>query len=213
LSLDQQRSRTRQRWWNRVRLGKGACDPAKHYNCHYFDRSMPAFTLYHSQGTMKLLLKLILIVLIGALALGAFTIWRNGVAWFEPPGFWTRIAFYTMRSTIETAPRHVLPELRPQVYAATPKEIYEHVHSVLLSLGWRIVDFDPAARRIHAVVTTPLLRFKDDFNVTVNPDSTLHIRSSSRIGRADYGANLGHVLKFKHELSRRLAFKNDQSSS
>ncbi len=162
---------------------------------------------------MKVLLKVLIIIVLLALALGAITIWRNGVAWSDPPGFWTRIAFYTMRNIAETKPKHILPELRPQTYKATPQALYEHSRAVILSLGWRIDDFDPAARHIHALVTTPLLRFTDDFHVTVNPDSSLSIRSSSRVGRADYGANLGHVLQFNRSLAARVPINNDHSGN
>lgn len=162
---------------------------------------------------IKVLVKFLIIALLLALALGVVTIWRNGVSFTAPPGFWTRIAIYSMRNTAETKPRHVLPELRPQQYAATAEELFEHAQAAILSLGWRIVAFDPATRRLHAVVTTPLLRFKDDFHVTVTPESSLEIRSSSRVGRADYGANLGHVLAFKHALQKRVALKQVQSES
>ena len=157
-----------------------------------------------------MLLKAIVILLLLALVLGAATIWRNGVSWSDPPGFWTRIAFYTMRNHVETKPKHVLPELRPQAYAAPPKELYDPVQKTILSLGWRIEAFDPVKRHVHALVTTPLLRFTDDFHVTVNPDSTLSIQSGSRVGRADWGANLGHVLDFKQALSGQVKLKPDQ---
>lgn len=161
---------------------------------------------------MKVLVKLLILVLVLALALGVTTIWRNGVAFTDPPGFWTRIAIYSMRNTAETKPKHVLPELRPQYYAATQGALYQHVHDAILFLGWRIDSFDPATRQVHAVVTTPLLRFKDDFHVTVNPDSSLTIRSSSRVGRADYGANLGHVLEFERVLRQRVAPRDAHSN-
>jgi len=158
-----------------------------------------------------MLLKLIVVLVILALALGATTIWRNGVPWGQPPGFWTRIAIYTMRNEAHTEPRHVLPELRPQAYAAEPKELYNQIQSSMLSLGWRIADLDPAQHRVHAEITTPLLRFVDDLHVTVNPDSTLDIRSKSRKGRADYGANLGHILDLTNTLDKLVPKKTPQS--
>lgn len=159
-----------------------------------------------------MLLKIALILLVLALALGVATIWRNGVSWSDPPGFWTRIAFYTMRNHVETKQKHALPELRPQAYSVPPKELYDQVQKTILSLGWRIDGFDPVKRHVHALVTTPILRFTDDFHVTVNPDSTLSIESSSRVGRADWGANLGHVLKFKRELSQRVKLSSNQGA-
>jgi uncharacterized protein (DUF1499 family) len=44
--------------------------------------------------------------------------------------------------------------------------------------------------RVHAVFTTPLLRFRDDVVFAFDPEAeVIHFRSASRIGRSDWGTN------------------------
>ncbi len=43
---------------------------------------------------------------------------------------------------------------------------------------------------VHAVFTTPILRFKDDVTFVLDPDAAMiHFRSASRVGRSDLGTN------------------------
>jgi uncharacterized protein (DUF1499 family) len=66
-------------------------------------------------------------------------------------------------------------------------------------LGWRIVAAVPAEGRLEATATTPVLRFKDDVVVRVVPalnGSRVDIRSVSRFGRGDMGANAKRVRAF-----------------
>jgi uncharacterized protein (DUF1499 family) len=61
---------------------------------------------------------------------------------------------------------------------------------------------------MHVIVATPLLGFKDDMTIRVmtqaDSKSSLYASSKSRIGRADFGANLGHILKLKHTIQAKV---------
>ena len=47
---------------------------------------------------------------------------------------------------------------------------------------------------LHAVVRTPVLRFADDLELLLDRDArTIHVRSASRVGRSDLGANRARV--------------------
>jgi uncharacterized protein (DUF1499 family) len=52
---------------------------------------------------------------------------------------------------------------------------------------------------ITAAVQTKWLKFTDDITIRLEPvsakETRLHIRSASRVGTADFGANLGHILR------------------
>jgi uncharacterized protein (DUF1499 family) len=50
---------------------------------------------------------------------------------------------------------------------------------------------------LHAVFSTPLFRFKDDLEIRMDVDlRLLHIRSASRVGHSDLGANRKRVKRF-----------------
>ncbi|MFT6364114.1 MAG: hypothetical protein ACJAZ8_002538 [Planctomycetota bacterium] len=46
----------------------------------------------------------------------------------------------------------------------------------------------------HAVFRTPLMRFRDDLEVRLDePNTVIHVRSASRVGHSDMGANRKRV--------------------
>jgi len=57
---------------------------------------------------------------------------------------------------------------------------------------------------LHAVFTTPLLRFRDDVEFHARPErGEIALRSASRVGRSDLGANRKRVEAIRAELARR----------
>lgn len=65
--------------------------------------------------------------------------------------------------------------------------------------GWKIINADDANFRLEATASTSLLKFTDDVVIEVRPEpdgSTVHMRSKSRIGRSDLGANYKRIKKF-----------------
>lgn len=67
-------------------------------------------------------------------------------------------------------------------------------------LNWEIISVDAEGRRIEATATTPLMRFKDDVVIEVRSEgdqsATVHMRSKSRLGRGDLGANAARIKQF-----------------
>jgi uncharacterized protein (DUF1499 family) len=92
----------------------------------------------------------------------------------------------------------VLPE--------APDAVFARVLSLIQSRGWRIVAQDPAARRVQVIAITPLLRFRDDVAVEVRADagrgSIVAMRSKSRLGKSDLGANAARIRAFFGDLGR-----------
>lgn len=75
-------------------------------------------------------------------------------------------------------------------------------------LGWRVVALEPQRGHLEAVDRTPLLGFSDDIVVRVteeNGGSRVDIRSSSRVGISDLGANAERIRSFLSELQARAA--------
>ncbi len=72
--------------------------------------------------------------------------------------------------------------------------------------GW--LDREPGIRvgsatdtYLHAVATTPILRFKDDLELAVDDAAgVLHVRSASRVGYSDLGTNRRRVESLRLRL-------------
>jgi uncharacterized protein (DUF1499 family) len=65
--------------------------------------------------------------------------------------------------------------------------------------GWQITINEDLF--VQAVVTTPTMRFKDDVQLQfVTAKDIIHIRSSSRLGYSDMGANAARVERLREIL-------------
>lgn len=155
---------------------------------------------------MKMLIKLILLLFLVIIGLIAAGLWRSGAPLTEPPGPMERINTYLTSNVAETSSHSVYPELRERYYKLPPDDMLNRAQQAIHSLGWKITSVDPRQRIVRAVVTSELFGFEDDFSVTIHPrqnqSSRLAIRSASRVGKADLGANTGHILQFIHTLEQ-----------
>jgi uncharacterized protein (DUF1499 family) len=67
--------------------------------------------------------------------------------------------------------------------------------------GWQVTGEDAAAGRIEAVATSRLFRFRDDVVIRVQAGpqeqgARIDVRSRSRIGQSDLGANAERIRAF-----------------
>ena len=95
--------------------------------------------------------------------------------------------------------RRAYPDVQPLMLSAPPDEAFGKARTAALDMGWEIVSADPAAGRIDAVATTFWFGFRDDVTVRVTPQggsSRIDVRSKSRIGRGDAGANAGRIRRY-----------------
>ncbi len=98
--------------------------------------------------------------------------------------------------------RAAYSDIEPDLTNASPQEAYDAVLKVIGKRKWHVVDArppqDPGARegRVEAIARTPILGFRDDVVVRVRatPDGArIDVRSASRYGRHDLGANAARV--------------------
>lgn len=74
--------------------------------------------------------------------------------------------------------------------------------------GWEIVHVDAARGTLEATATTPFFRFKDDVAIRVADDpkrkgrTLVDMRSISRIGGSDVGANATRIRKYLRDLKQ-----------
>jgi uncharacterized protein (DUF1499 family) len=91
------------------------------------------------------------------------------------------------------------PDLQPLELAVPPAQAFAHARAAAQALGWELAAADESAGRIEAVATTFWFGFKDDIAVRVAPSgagSRIDVRSRSRVGRSDLGANAARIRKF-----------------
>ena len=99
-------------------------------------------------------------------------------------------------------PRHRVAPLR---ISGPAEEVMNRVSQVVLSLpGARLQIADDTYLR--AQVRTPLFRFVDDLELLLDSEAgLLHVRSASRVGGWDLGANRRRVEKLRRLLEDRAA--------
>lgn len=156
---------------------------------------------------MIIILRVALGLVLLAIALIGAAVIANRVSLTAPPGFAVRLKTYLGAHHVVTAPDSPFPELRGSAYAVTPDALYAAVRAGVSALGWRLLSEDAARRRLHAVVSSRIWRFKDDvmIDIGVAPGGArLNISSQSRIGRGDLGANLRHILDLQAAVDARL---------
>jgi uncharacterized protein (DUF1499 family) len=99
--------------------------------------------------------------------------------------------------------RNAYPDIAPATLPLPPAQAFERAERAARAQGWDIVAAVPAEGRIEATDTTRWFGFKDDVVIRVRPEgagSRVDVRSVSRIGRGDVGANARRIREFLHRL-------------
>jgi Protein of unknown function (DUF1499) len=110
--------------------------------------------------------------------------------------------------------RAAYSDIEPDLTDSSPLEAYNAALKVITKRKWHIVDArppqgaTPREGRIEAIALTPLLGFREDVAVRVRatPDGArIDIRSASRYGRHDLGANAARVRALVDDIDTLLA--------
>ncbi len=90
--------------------------------------------------------------------------------------------------------------LGPIESAALPEQVYVQALEAASAMpGWEVVAEDPASGTLAAVATSRLFGFQDDVTIRVRANgagSRVDLRSRSRFGRSDLGANAERIAAF-----------------
>ena len=96
-----------------------------------------------------------------------------------------QIAAYPMIKTLQTS--------------LSKEDAYKRSLSIAEALGWQIINEDAVMGIVEATDTTALWGFKDDVVIRISETSNsvnIDLRSVSRIGLSDLGANAKRIKKF-----------------
>lgn len=96
------------------------------------------------------------------------------------------------------------PDVRPLLLALPPAEALARARRDARALGWRIDAYVPADERLEATAETSFFGFKDDVVVRIRPSGTgsrVDVRSESRVGLGDFGADAARIRAFVQRMS------------
>jgi uncharacterized protein (DUF1499 family) len=95
------------------------------------------------------------------------------------------------------------PDIQPLMLAMRVDSAYTLALETVRDIGWELVDQNRREGRIEATATTPFLGFKDDVVVRISSASGISrvdVRSKSRVGRGDVGANAKRIRAYLDRL-------------
>ncbi|WP_339693416.1 DUF1499 domain-containing protein [uncultured Parasphingorhabdus sp.] len=105
-----------------------------------------------------------------------------------------------------TAHQDAYPDIRSVRIDQPVAVVIEKAKRLAADRGWKIVSVDPASGNLEATDTISLFRFKDDIVIRARSAengaaSIIDMRSVSRVGVHDLGANAKRVRRFLSDLS------------
>ncbi len=101
--------------------------------------------------------------------------------------------------------RKAYPDVQPLVLAVPASEAFARAERAARELGWEIHEAAPAEGRLEATETTAFFGFKDDVVVRIRSEgsgSRVDVRSKSRVGLGDVGANANRIRAFLAAVQR-----------
>jgi uncharacterized protein (DUF1499 family) len=98
---------------------------------------------------------------------------------------------------------NVYPDIAPLDLDIPPVQAFDLALATVHTMGWELVASDPVQQHIEATATTFWFGFKDDVSIRITPSgrgSRVDVRSLSRIGQSDVGANAKRIRAYLSKL-------------
>jgi len=106
---------------------------------------------------------------------------------------------------VPEAQRKAYPDIQTARLEMFTSEAFEAADRAARKMGWDIVASVPSEGRIEATDTSGYFGFKDDISIRVRadgPHSKVDVRSTSRVGVGDVGANAARIRDYLEELEK-----------
>lgn len=104
-----------------------------------------------------------------------------------------------------TAQQAGYPQIKTLRSVLTVDDAFTRALEIASEMGWEVYHENSSTGIIEAVATTGIMGFKDDVVIRVRSDSAgtkVDLRSVSRVGESDLGANAARIEKFQAAFSR-----------
>ena len=108
-------------------------------------------------------------------------------------------------SRVADQQRAAYPDIQPIILPVAPITAFTVALKEAKDRGWQIVNSDPSNGIIEAIATTFWFGFKDDVVVRISPapgGSRIDMRSVSRVGTGDIGANAVRIRSYLKSLAK-----------
>ncbi|MDA1106921.1 MAG: DUF1499 domain-containing protein [Proteobacteria bacterium] len=108
-------------------------------------------------------------------------------------------------ATVAAQQKRYYPDIQPLTLAQPPAQVFPRALAAAQAMGWEVVEASEREGRIEATATTFWFGFKDDVVVRLTPagaGSRIDVRSVSRVGVSDLGANAQRIRAYLKRLAR-----------
>lgn len=145
-------------------------------------------------------------------AVGAPAIHDITTDMLDPPRFVEAVQYVTPGRTVyggdelANQQREAYPDIIPIMVAKSPDETFSLALEVARDMGWENIVSNAGEQRIEATDTTWWFGFVDDIVIRIRSEeigSRIDVRSLSRVGVGDLGANAARIRRFRDALNAR----------
>lgn len=123
----------------------------------------------------------------------------------DPPVFWFTATPSDYPARNAEPQRAAYPDVRPLELSLPKDEAFAEALSLVKERGWEVLSADPVEGQIEAIATSRLFGFEDEVAIRVTGTDTgvrIDVRSRSRMGKIDRGANARRIQSFLADLGR-----------
>lgn len=124
----------------------------------------------------------------------------------DPPVFWFTATPSDYPAQNAEPQRAAYPDVRPLQLPLSVDEAFAAALALVEDLGWEVLSADPAESQIEAIARSRLFGFEDEVAIRATETDTgtrIDMRSRSRLGQTDRGANARRIEAFLSDLQTR----------
>lgn len=124
----------------------------------------------------------------------------------DPPVFWFTATPSDYPAQNAEPQRAAYPDVRPLELPVSADEAFAAALALVEERGWEVLSADPAESQIEAIARSRLFGFEDEVAIRVTETDTgarIDMRSRSRLGQIDRGANARRIEAFLSDLETR----------
>jgi len=125
----------------------------------------------------------------------------------DPPVFWFTATPSDYPAQNAEPQRAAYPDVRPLDLPMQVDAAFAAALSLVEERGWEVLSADPAESQIEAIARSRLFGFEDEVAIRVTETDTgarVDMRSRSRLGQIDRGANARRIEAFLADLQKRV---------
>ncbi|SMH38554.1 DUF1499 domain-containing protein [Maritimibacter sp. HL-12] len=124
----------------------------------------------------------------------------------DPPVFWFTATPSDYPAENTGPQRAAYPDVRPLDLPVAADEAFAAALALVENHGWEVLSADPAESQIEAIATSRLFGFEDEVAIRITKTDTgtrIDMRSRSRLGQIDRGANARRIEAYLEKLETR----------